>query len=63
MPLTVDDLWGTYECYCLRCSTRFVSVAPVAAESVDLWECPRCGPGGATASWQPCAGEGNSDGE
>jgi NAD-dependent SIR2 family protein deacetylase len=38
----VEGPWGVYDAYCLRCSWRYVSVAPVQAEDVDLWECPKC---------------------
>ena len=34
---------GVYDNYCIRCAYRYIGVAPVAAEAVDLWECPECG--------------------
>lgn len=34
--------WGVYDVYCLRCAKRAISVAPVKAEHLDLWECPDC---------------------
>lgn len=47
--------WGVYDCYCLRCANRFVSVAPVAAEATELWECGRCCV--LSATWQPYPGD------
>lgn len=36
--------WGVYDVYCLKCGHRALSVAPVSAEAVELWECSKdCG--------------------
>lgn len=48
-----SDQWDVYDCYCLRCATRGISVAPIGAEQVDLWECPDCGEMSMTHVRQP----------
>lgn len=41
-PTSDNESYDVYEIYCLRCSHRWLAVAPVEAEHVDLWECPNC---------------------
>lgn len=40
-----NEPWAVYEGRCLRvdCMYRYVGIAPVAAETIELWECPQCG--------------------
>lgn len=42
---------GVYDCYCLKCSFRYVGVAPVQAEDIDLWLCDKCQE--MTVTWHP----------
>lgn len=51
--MTDDDEgpWAVYDCYCLRCSKRYVAVSPVQAEDIELWCCPDCETW--TVQWHP----------